>query len=102
MRINNIGQIFNTELRKADGPKKNEPSKTKASSGDSTELSSKAQRLSDTKAQVGIVTAQIAAQPDIRADKVAEVKQKIQDGYYATPEFVDKLADKLAQEFGAK
>jgi flagellar biosynthesis anti-sigma factor FlgM len=102
MRISNLGQLFNPDIRKVDGAKKNESAKAKTPSSDSTEFSSGAQRLSESKAQVNIVAAQLAAQPDVRTDKVAEVKQKIQDGYYNTPEFVDKLADKLAQEFGAK
>jgi flagellar biosynthesis anti-sigma factor FlgM len=102
MRINSIGQLFNPELRKADGAKKPEPVKTKSSSSDSAQLSSGGQRLSATQAETSIVSAQVAIQPDIRTDRVAEVKKRIQDGFYNTPEFVDKLADKLAQEFGAK
>ncbi len=101
MRISSLGALFNPEIRKGDAvAKKNEPAKGKSSGTDRTELSSSAQRLSDTSAQMGIVSAQLSAQPDVRPDKVAEVKQKIQNGYYDTPEFVDKLADKMAQEFG--
>ena len=103
MRISAISELYNPELRKADAAKKVEAAKSKTTiSPDRTEFSSNAQRLSDTSAQVSIVAAQIANQPDIRQDKIAEAKQKIQDGYYNTPEFVDKLADKMAQDFGAK
>jgi flagellar biosynthesis anti-sigma factor FlgM len=102
MRINSIGQLFSPELRKTDGAKKSEPAKTKSSSSDSAQLSSGGQRLSATQAETAIVSAQVAVQPDVRTDRVAEVKKRIQDGFYNTPEFVDKLADKLAQEFGAK
>jgi flagellar biosynthesis anti-sigma factor FlgM len=102
MRISAINELYNPELRKADAAKKVEAAKSKTVSPDRTEFSSDAQRLSETKAQVGIVAAQIANQPDIRQDKVAEAKQKIQDGYYNTPEFVDKLAGKMAQDFGVK
>jgi flagellar biosynthesis anti-sigma factor FlgM len=102
MRISALGQLFNPEIRKADGAKKAEQAKQRPLSTDRTELSSNAQRLSDTKAQVDLITAQISSQPDVRPEKVAEIKQKISDGYYNTPEFVDKLAEKLAQEFGVK
>ena len=103
MRISAIGELLNPEFKKVDGAKKTEAAKSKAgSSTDRTDLSSSGQRLSETKAQVDIIASQLGSQPEIRQDKVAEAKQKINDGYYDTPEFVDRLADKLAQEFGAK
>jgi flagellar biosynthesis anti-sigma factor FlgM len=103
MRISEMGQLFNPEIKKVDSAKKTESAKPKAgSSADRTDLSSSGQRLSETNAQVNVIASQLSSQPDIRPEKVAEVKQKINDGYYNTPEFVDKLAGKLAQEFGAK
>jgi flagellar biosynthesis anti-sigma factor FlgM len=103
MRISTIGGLLNPEFKKVDNAKKTEPAKPKAgSSPDRTDLSSSGQRLSETKAQVSIIAAQLTSHPEIRSEKVAEAKQKIIDGYYDTPEFVDKLADKLAQEFRAK
>jgi flagellar biosynthesis anti-sigma factor FlgM len=103
MRISAIRELFNPEIRKADSAgKKNEPAKSKASSSDHIEFSSNAQRLSGTKAQVDIIASQLSTSPDIRTEKVAEVKQKISEGFYNSPEFTDKLAEKLALEFGAK
>jgi anti-sigma28 factor (negative regulator of flagellin synthesis) len=101
MRISAIQELLNPELKKADAGKKVEPVKQKTGSPDRTELSSNGQQLAETKAQVGIIASQVDIQPEIRPEKVAEVKQKIVDGFYETPEFVDKLADKLAKEFGA-
>jgi flagellar biosynthesis anti-sigma factor FlgM len=101
MRIHAIRELLSPEMKKAEGTKKAEPVK-KTSAADRTELSSNAQRLSTTKAEIDIVATQISHQPEIRQDKVAEAKQKIQDGYYNTPEFMDKLADKMALDFGAK
>jgi flagellar biosynthesis anti-sigma factor FlgM len=103
MRISAIRELLNPEFKKVDSSKKTEPAKPKAgTSPDRTDLSSSGQRLSETKAQVDIIAAQLSTQPEIRPEKVAEAKQKISEGYYDTPEFVDKLADKLATEFGAK
>ena len=103
MRISAIRELLNPEFKKVDNAKKTEPAKTKSgTSPDRTDLSSSGQRLSETKAQVDIIASQLDTHPEIRPEKVAEAKQKINDGYYNTPEFVDKLADKLASEFGAK
>lgn len=103
MRISAIREMLNPEFKKVDNAKKTETAKSKAgTSPDRTDLSSSGQRLSETKAQVDVIASQLSSQPEIRQDKVAEAKQKINDGYYNTPEFVDKLADRLAQEFGAK
>jgi flagellar biosynthesis anti-sigma factor FlgM len=103
MRISAVGELFNPEFKKVDNAKKTDAAKSKTgTSPDRTDLSSSGQRLSETKAQVDIIATQLSTQPEIRPEKVAEAKQKISEGYYNTPEFVDKLADKLAQEFGAK
>jgi anti-sigma28 factor (negative regulator of flagellin synthesis) len=103
MRISALRELLNPEFKKVDSAKKTEPAKPKAgASPDRTDLSQSGQRLSETKAQVDIIAAQLNNQPEIRPEKVAEAKQKIIDGFYDTPEFVDKLADKLAQEFGVK
>jgi flagellar biosynthesis anti-sigma factor FlgM len=103
MRISAVSELFNPEFKKVDNAKKTDAAKSKAgTSPDRTDLSSSGQRLSETKGQVDIIAAQLNTQPEIRPEKVAEAKQKISEGYYDTPEFVDKLADKLAQEFGAK
>jgi anti-sigma28 factor (negative regulator of flagellin synthesis) len=58
--------------------------------------------LNDTKAQIDIVNSKIASEPDIRPEKIAEVQEKIQNGFYNSDDFVDKLATKLLDEFGIK
>jgi anti-sigma28 factor (negative regulator of flagellin synthesis) len=42
----------------------------------------------------------LAGEPEIRKEKVEEVRNKINQGYYNSPEFVDKLAEKLLTFFG--
>jgi anti-sigma28 factor (negative regulator of flagellin synthesis) len=103
MRISAIRELFNPELKKVeDSSKKTEPSKRKLPASDSTELSQNAKRLSNTKSNLDIVAIQVNNSPEIRPEKIEEVKQKISDGFYNTPEFTDKLAEKLAQDLGIK
>jgi flagellar biosynthesis anti-sigma factor FlgM len=105
MRINAITQPMSAELRKIDSAKKTEKdgkSGKAPATADRSEFSANAQRLSETKSQFETIAASVAAQGDVRPEKVAEVKQKIEQGYYNSDEFIDKLADKLLQEFGMK
>jgi flagellar biosynthesis anti-sigma factor FlgM len=102
MRIDPINSKIASEINKIEKAKKfDKIDKTKAShKPDTTNFSSGAQRLSETKANIDIVSAQLAAEPEIREDKVEEVRNKINQGYYNSPEFVDKLAEKLLTFFG--
>ena len=102
MRIPAITEAYNAELRKVDSQRRSgklQP-RSKTDSADSSEFSSDAQRLSETKAQVDAVSTKINSSPEIRYDKVEEARQKVKDGYYNREEVVDKLADKLLEQFG--
>jgi flagellar biosynthesis anti-sigma factor FlgM len=102
MRINAITQPLSAELRKVESAKKAEKDSksSRTVAADRSEFSAHATRLSETKAQFETIAASVAAQPDIRPERVAEVKQKIDQGYYNSSEFIDKLAEKLLVEFG--
>ena len=101
MRINAVSQPYSTELRKIESAKKaDKDSKTKATNADRSDFSSGAKRLNETKAQIETVEATLSVQPDIRADRISEVRQKIDDGYYNSDEFLDKLTNKMLKEFG--
>lgn len=104
MRINAITQPLSAEVRKVESAKKTEKDSksSKPVAADRSEFSANATRLSETKAQFETISASVAAQPDVRPERVAEVKQKIDQGYYNSSEFIDKLADKLLVEFGMK
>jgi flagellar biosynthesis anti-sigma factor FlgM len=104
MRINAITQPLSAELRKVESAKKAEKDSksTRTVAADRSEFSANATHLSETKAQFETIAASVAAQPDVRPERVAEVKQKIDQGYYNSSEFIDKLADKLLVEFGIK
>jgi flagellar biosynthesis anti-sigma factor FlgM len=104
MRINAITQPLAHELRKIEGAKKadKEIRSARTPPTDRSEFSANATRLSETKAQFETIAASLASQPDVRPEKVAEVRGKIESGYYDSEEFIEKLADKLLREFGMK
>ncbi len=104
MRINAITQPIQSELRKVEISKKTgkNPGSTRLLPGDRTEISEDAERLNATKASIEVISAQVAAQDDIRSDRISEVQEKIRNGYYDSPEFLDRLASKLLAEFGVK
>jgi anti-sigma28 factor (negative regulator of flagellin synthesis) len=104
MRINAVTQSIQTELRKVESAKKAEKSPTggKIRQVDRSEISAGAQQLSSTKASIDAIAASLATQDDIRPDKIQEVQEKIKNGYYNSPEFIDRLATKLLSEFGIK
>ncbi len=101
MRLLPIQQKILSELKKVESTKKVEKTPTQQDRAvDRSEFSSKAQRLSNTKANAEIVSAHLAAQPEVRTEKIEEVRQKIDSGFYDSQEFIDKLADKLLSDFG--
>jgi hypothetical protein len=103
MRISAISEILNTELKKVEGAKKAESStNAKAIPVDKTELSAKGQRLNETKAQIDVIASKLAAEPDVRPEKISEAREKIKSGFYDSEDFLDKLTDKLMQEFNLK
>lgn len=63
---------------------------------DSITVSEEAKRMADL-----YYMKQVAAEtPDVRADRVAEVKQKIKDPAYLTKAVLDSAADRLLASFG--
>lgn len=104
MRIPTITEAYSAELRKTDNQRRTEKpsSKGKAARPDRSDFSSAGQRLSETKGQADVVAAQMKNAPDIRPEKIAEVKRKIAEGFYDSEDLKDKLADKLLSEFGLK
>ncbi len=104
MRINAITQPLQAEFQKTENAKRSEKTivRAKAFPTDNSMISEGAKRLSDTKASIDSITGIIKNQDDIRTDKISEVIEKIKNGYYDSPEFIDKLAVKLLAEFGIK
>jgi hypothetical protein len=103
MRISAISEIFNREIKKAEGAKKSDNTpQSKAVPVDKTEFSAKGQRLNETKAQIDVIATKLAGEPDIRPEKITEAREKIKSGYYDSPEFMDKLASKMMEDLNLK
>jgi negative regulator of flagellin synthesis FlgM len=63
---------------------------------DSISLSSEALEKSDLYQAIGLV----ASAPDVRAEKIAELKAKINDPAYINERIVDATAEKIMDAFG--
>lgn len=99
MKIDKISQIFGMDLQKVSGAGKGPEKTEKTAKSDSVSLSKKAKELSST-SDTESVARHVQALPDVRAEKVQEAKEKIASGYFNSPEFEEKLADRLMKEFG--
>ncbi len=99
MKIDRITQIFGMDLQKVSGSGKGPEKTDKPSRADSVSLSKKAKELSST-SDTESISRHVDALPDVRAEKVQAAKEKIASGYFNSPEFEDKLAEKLTKEFG--
>lgn len=102
MRINSVASQMNVEnIRKLENEKKTVSATSKAPrSKDASHISSEAKRLNSTAADVNTVQARVDVQPEIRTEKVEEVKLKIKNGFYNSDVFIDKLAEKIMKDFG--
>jgi flagellar biosynthesis anti-sigma factor FlgM len=98
MKIDRISQIFGMDLQKVANGGKSPDKSEKPVKGDSVSLSKKAKELSSSSTES--IARHISALPDVRADKVQEAKEKIASGYFNSPDFEEKLADRLMKEFG--
>ncbi|MEO6096135.1 MAG: flagellar biosynthesis anti-sigma factor FlgM [Fibrobacteria bacterium] len=98
MKIDRISQIFGMDLQKVAGGGKSPEKTEKTAKSDSVSLSKKAKELSSSSTES--IRQHVDAMPDVRADKVQEVKEKIASGYFNSPDFEEKLADRLMKEFG--
>jgi len=102
MRINISTQSLNAEFCKTNNIQKTRKNNnsSKILYPDRSEISHKAQDLNKTQTLTEIISTNLSAQPDFRIEKVNETKQKIQNGYYDSEEFLNKLADKLLKGLG--
>jgi flagellar biosynthesis anti-sigma factor FlgM len=98
MRIDGVSGITGPEPQKPTASKPTEKA-SRSRGSDSVSLSRRGQDLSRA-SEVETVRGHLDALPDVRADKVEEAKAKVESGYFNSPEFTDKLADKLLKDFG--
>ena len=88
-------------IRKSSGLQKAQNKKTATPNGqkDSVNLSSASKDATEAqKAEATSVSAHVNALPEVRQDRIAEVKSRIESGYYNSEEFGDKLADRLIND----
>ena len=102
MKIDRISQLFGIDLQKNAGNAKNVEKPEKTAKSDSVSLSKKAKELQAQSSDAATVMSRLESLPDVRPEKVAEAKEKIAVGYFDSPEFMDRLADRLMKEFGFK
>jgi negative regulator of flagellin synthesis FlgM len=93
MTVERIGPLDQTpNIKKAE-----KTSKPKAKSGiDSINVSSEAR----SKAEVLKTLESAKTAPDVRVDRVAEVKRKLQDPTYPSQEVIEKTAEGILKSFG--
>lgn len=77
---------------KASGP--SESAGAAASSADEVNISSDA-RLAQT---LNRAMKAIDETPDVREDKVAEVEEKLEEGFYDSPEVLDEVAEQVTDQ----
>ena len=92
MTIERVGPLDPIQNLKKSGKSKRPENKNAA---DSISLSPEAKLKSEIYNAVEIAR----STPDIRADRVEEVRRKLQDPNYITEKVVDELADKLMELF---
>jgi len=101
MRIQSIASQLNVDvIKKMEQERKSSGASKVQRAKDSSSISSDGKRLNETASDVNTVKTQSEALPEIRADKVQEVKEKIKNGYYNSEEFINNLAEKIMKDFG--
>ena len=94
MMIDKVGGI--NPLQNVQNTRKTSGAENVKLGKDSITVSDEAKRMADL-----YYLKQVASEtPDVRLDKIAEVKQKIQDPNYLTKEVLDSAADRLMASFG--
>jgi hypothetical protein len=69
---------------------------TRKPAGEKLDISSAAHRVADMRTLVEAGRTRIAAEPDVRADRVDAARRRLEAGVYATAEARQRTADQLA------
>lgn len=98
MKVNQVGQSIHAQQTQRKG-RKTESAPVKQS-GDKVEISPKARKLQGASNLHSIASKSLKNTSDVREDKIAEVRQRIVDGFYDQNNISSSIADKLLKEFG--
>ncbi len=94
MIIDKLGRL--DPLNNVQKPQRSEEKGSVSAGHDSIEISNEAKALAES-----MYLSEIAAgTPDVRMDRVAEVKEKIQSPTYLNESVVSSTADKIMESFG--
>lgn len=66
------------------------------SAGEKLEISSSARKVADMRSLVEAGRSRIEAEPEVRADRVAEAKRRLEAGVYTTAEARQRTAEQLS------
>jgi len=99
MKVNQIAQSIQTQQVQKKG-RAPEPAPVQTPGSDKVEISVEARKLQDTQNATAAALNAVKNTPDVREDKIAEVRQKIVEGFYNQSNIATVLADKLLKEFG--
>lgn len=100
MKINHIAQAYGVDLLKAAGNTKEAKGSEKTRKADEVSVSKEARSLQESQGSVETTAARVSSLPAVRWDKVDEVREKIQNGFYETQSFRSDLADRLIRDLG--
>ena len=101
MQLGVLQSVITSDYRKYDGSvSKREGTKSDAvaKKSDKASLSSEARSVGALSADIRVLSARVAAEPDIRVDKVEQVREKIENGFYNSEEFAEQLAERLIKD----
>lgn len=98
MKVTNIAQSAQTQQVQRKGRKQGPDSVKKTS--DKVEISSEAKKLSQSNNISAAAAKSIKNAPEVRQDKLAEIREKIQEGFYNQKDLTTILADNILKEFG--
>jgi anti-sigma28 factor (negative regulator of flagellin synthesis) len=96
MNIGVVGQSFQAEFRKTDNALRDK-ARAKTGNADQSSFTPKAVDLNSNSGDVETVRAQINRTPDVREEKLAEVREKIRTGQYDDPDVIDHIAEALSK-----
>lgn len=98
MKISNIAHSVQTQQVNKKG-RKSEAKPVKQGS-DKVEISSKARQLATSNNIAAAASKTVKDVPDVREDRIAEVRERINQGFYNQENIASALADRLLKEFG--
>ncbi|MFP4520795.1 MAG: flagellar biosynthesis anti-sigma factor FlgM [Fibrobacterota bacterium] len=98
MRIEGFSQPLSISLNKKIQAEKKAEKPVSSFKSDSAQLSESGKSSSSAKSDISAARMKIVNTDEIRSDRIEDVKNKIENGFYNSAAFADKLADKLLSE----